>query len=48
MNVSDEEHKDITKLSNESVVTLVGKVVMRPEGQENPSMGESGRVAIYL
>jgi len=48
VNVSDEEHKNITKLSNESVVTLVGKVVMRPEGQENPSMGESGKVEIEL
>lgn len=46
--VSDEAHKDIIKLSNESVITLVGEVVKRPEGQENTSMGESGKVEVEL
>lgn len=48
IHLSEEKHKELLKLSNESVLTLVGTVVQRPEGQENPSMGDSGQVEVHL
>jgi len=46
--LSCDDHKDLLDLPLESVITVEGKVISRPKGQENPSMGDSGFVEVEL
>jgi len=46
--LSCNDHKDLLDLPLESVLTVEGKVISRPKGQENVSMGESGMVEVEL